>query len=307
VPKFTTGVEHIDNPTFGRWRNQHFARDNPERPFWHLQGGALIIRRSAYEAVGGFSTAVAQDHTDMELSYYLESCGYELAAIPDVYAITTKTRPSMYTLLNEQALLAHPLTRVSAKRYDELVARQVKHCNLCDWQGHDFDWTGGAARCPACGSTPFARSALRYLSQSSLLQQRPKVVGLGDLNPLKKANADVLRDFTVLEISPNAALERLNEALAHSRSSLVILDHLAWPVDALRPAAAVFARHLQAGGRCVVGESSGVASFAEETLLGAMNHEGIALEEVGYVSQCVGYDSFAIGAAGFPRPQGYLA
>lgn len=301
VPKFTTGAEHIDNPTFSRWRNQHFALDNPQRPFWHLQGGALIIRRSAYEAVGGFSTAVPQDHTDMELSYYLESCGYELAAIPDIYAITTKTRPSMHTLLNEQALLAHPLTRTSAKRYDELVARQVKHCNLCDWQGQDFDWNGGMAHCPACGSTPFARSAQRYLSQSSLLQQRPKVIGFGDLGHLKKTNAELLRDFSVIEVSPSAALEQLNDALARSRSCLVIFDHLAWPAGELRPAAAAFARHLEAGGRCIVGES------LENTLLGAMNDEGIMLEEVGYVSRCVAYDPYAIAAAGFPRPQGYLA
>src|SRR6185436_5771022 len=81
--KFKTGAEHVCDPMFERWRNQHFAHDNPQRPFGHLHCGALIIRRSAYEAVGGFSTAVPQDHTDMELSYYLESCGYELAAIPD--------------------------------------------------------------------------------------------------------------------------------------------------------------------------------------------------------------------------------
>jgi hypothetical protein len=187
------------------------------------------------------------------------------------------------------------------------VARQVKHCNLCDWQGQDFDCSAGPPRCPACGSTPFARSALRYLSQSSLLQQRPKVVGFGDLNPLKKASADVLRDFTVFEVSPKAALDKLSEALARSKSSLVILDHIAWPADALRPAAVAFARHLQTGGRCVVGESSGVTSPSAGTLLRAMGEEGIALEEVGYISRCVAYDPRAIGAAGFPRPQGRLA
>jgi hypothetical protein len=148
---------------------------------------------------------------------------------------------------------------------------------------------------------------MRYLSRSNLLQQRPKVIGIGDLNPLKVANADFLQDFTVLEIGPNALLEKLNEAVARSGSSLVILDHLAWPADALRPAAAAFARHLQAGGRCVVGECSGVTSLGEDSLLGAMNEEGIALDEVGYVSRCVAYDWHAIGAAGFPRPQGRVA
>src|SRR5690606_8770362 len=60
LPKYTLGSELIKHPDFSKFRNQHYARDNPDKVFTHVQGGAFILRRSIVESHGGFSLALPQ-------------------------------------------------------------------------------------------------------------------------------------------------------------------------------------------------------------------------------------------------------
>ena len=151
----------------------------------HLQGGLLIIRRSTYEKLGGFSDAVPHNGTDIEYSYYLESSGAELLDIPNIYSISSKTWPGAGTLIDEETMAMHALTSAKGAAYTALNVEKRAHCNLCDWQGDSFE--DGDLRCPACGSQPFHRSAMRHMSLSGMLQLRPRVVCLDAGEPLVKA------------------------------------------------------------------------------------------------------------------------
>ena len=46
----------------------------------------MVIRRAMFDEIGGFSHKVPHQHTDVEYSYYVESCGWELGDIAGVAA-----------------------------------------------------------------------------------------------------------------------------------------------------------------------------------------------------------------------------
>ena len=77
-PNYLTGSDYKNIPVFSEFRNQQFAFENPDRVFKHVQGGLFIIRRRMFEEIGGFSQAVPHNHTDVEYSFYVESCGWKL-------------------------------------------------------------------------------------------------------------------------------------------------------------------------------------------------------------------------------------
>lgn len=161
MPRFTLGAELATHLKFANFRNPAFARNNPERPFQHVQGGIFILDREVWAETGGFSDVLVQDMMDVEYSYFLESEGYRLGTVPGVAALTVKTLPKLDAILDETTLIAHPLTpaQVQAK-LDPLQDPAATRCNLCDSSARlDQDGT-----CPACGSTGFGRRVYQILA-----------------------------------------------------------------------------------------------------------------------------------------------
>lgn len=300
IAKHMTGAEYLDYPGFEKWRNPEFARSQQSRRFRHLQGGVLIIRRTAYESVGGFSEALPQGGTDLEYSYYLESCGYELAAIPGVYSITTKTQPAIHTLVDDNTLLAHPLTPDLAERFDRVVARTVKHCNVCDWLGVAFEIDSKErAVCPSCRSTPFARTAMRRLSISGELQRRPNVVYVGDGGPLKKALKRLCPDFRIVPAGEFDAAAMAGFAdQARESPGVLLIDHAKWPPRSLALCADLIIRHVNGGGHCVVGEALSVGP-ADDTFAELLTAAGMEVEDLAYLGRCGGFDTLPVLGLGF--------
>jgi glycosyltransferase involved in cell wall biosynthesis/GT2 family glycosyltransferase len=168
--------------TFPHFRNPDFASRNAERIFGHVQGGFFVIRRAMYEQIGGFSEAVPHNHTDVEYSYYAESCGWTLGTVPGVMALYNKTRPALLHRVDEHHHALHPPTLDQLPALDRIAKAEVKHCNLCGTSSPRFLPPEDEATCPHCGSDRLARTVFRALADSTLLYRRLAALAI-DLPP----------------------------------------------------------------------------------------------------------------------------
>ncbi len=163
LPRFTLGREIVGHPDFARFRNQEFAKRNPDWVFTHVQGGVYIIRRSVIGRHGGFSEQTPQNNMDVEFSYFLESQGEELGAIGEVASLTVKTLPTLSAVLDEHTVVAHPLTLETARGLlDTRRNGRRACCNVCNAESASI--LEDAGTCARCGSTPFGRSVFQRLA-----------------------------------------------------------------------------------------------------------------------------------------------
>lgn len=174
--QYPTGVAE-----FPRFRNQAFATDNGERRFGHVQGGFFGVRRRMYEQIGGFSNEVPHAYTDVEYSFYVESRGWRLGSAPGMLVLFNKTRPGIFSRVDDSVAAIHPPTLDDLPVLDQVTTGNGSYCNLCAWHGATF--VGGEqALCGACGSTPADRTLYRYLAESTLTYRQ--LPGLAvDLGP----------------------------------------------------------------------------------------------------------------------------
>ncbi len=178
-PNYLSGAEYPNSiPLFQKFRNRTFATDNPDRRFRHVQGGFFVIRRAMYDAIGGFSDEVPHSYTDVEYSYYAESAGWKLGTPPRLLALFNKTRPGLFSRIDESVAATHPPRLEDLPLLDRIAHGQIAYCNLCGWHGEAFDMHGGIAICGACGSRPADRSLHRYLAESMLTYRRLPALGI---------------------------------------------------------------------------------------------------------------------------------
>lgn len=163
---------------FDKFRNTEFAEKNPDRPFAHIQGGFFAMRRKTYDEIGGFSPDVFHDYTDVEYSYYVESCGWELGEVPGLMALFNKTRPGLGARVDEHHSAMHPPFLQDLPWLDAVARREVRRCNVCETQGRSFKGGDTVAICKRCGSTRRARSLHRVLAESILLYRRLPALGV---------------------------------------------------------------------------------------------------------------------------------
>jgi len=125
-----------------------------------------------YEAIGGFSETVPHNHTDVEYSYYAESCGWELGHIPEALALYNKTRPDLTARLTESVEAVHPGSPMLAPLLESVVRVEQNFCNVC---GSVVSFTTDEATgqiCPLCAANSFHRSLYRFLAESTLTYRR---------------------------------------------------------------------------------------------------------------------------------------
>ena len=180
APNYLHGSQYPSGiPEFPRFRNPQFAQAHPERRFAHVQGGLFAIRRRMFDAIGGFSEAVPHGYTDVEYSYFAESCGWKLGAIPSLRSLFHKTRPGLWSRIDESVAAVHPPKLDDLRLLDRVVRRDVALCNLCGWHGDDFATSGELPACPQCGSVPADRSLFRLLADSTLTFRQLPATGIG--------------------------------------------------------------------------------------------------------------------------------
>jgi hypothetical protein len=298
LPYYRNGREYVGYPGFEQWRSQDFAKRNPERRFRHVQGGILAIRRSAYDKIGGFSELVAHDGTDIEYCYYVESRGYELLDIPNLYSVTKKTWPGPATLVDENALVMHALTASQADSYTRLADRDAVRCNCCGWQGAIYP-AALAGKCPQCGSLPFERTALRQLSLAGVLQRRPHIVCVTGGTALRDVLA-ALCAVSLIGIDEGGSLEgemevALAEAMTAASQTIFVIDHaVALGMSAMDQLAAF----IGLGGRAIVAETAGQPGSS--CLVAGLVARDLAVDEIHSASNALQLDVGLVVAIGFP-------
>lgn len=171
-PTYLTGSTYNSIFVFPDFRNTEFALNNPERVFRHVQGGLFVVRREMYDAIGGFSEKVPHYYTDVEYSFYVESCGWKLGQIPGVLALYNKSRPGIYSRLTEDVRAIHPPLLEEAAKVGKIANGEGALCCLCEWYGERFVEQGDQLACPDCGSLPAHRSLWRFLAESTLTYRR---------------------------------------------------------------------------------------------------------------------------------------
>ncbi|MFK7957304.1 MAG: glycosyltransferase [Lysobacterales bacterium] len=175
-PTYLTGEGYTKLELFSKFRNPSFATDNPDREFCHVQGGLFGIRRTMFEDIGGFSEAVPHAMTDVEYSYYVESCGWKLGEMPGIISLYNKTRPTLFARIEESIKSVHPPTLEQLPLLDSIAAGCTRFCPVCEWSGEEFD---GHGECPQCGSAGHHRQLLRWLAESTLTYRRLPALWVG--------------------------------------------------------------------------------------------------------------------------------
>jgi len=176
-PTYLTGKDYPKGISlFDKFRNRNFASENRERIFGHIQGGLFAMRRTMIDKIGGFSSEVPHDYTDVEYSYYAESCGWQLVETPQVMALFNKSRPTLSQRFDETIIVAHPCMLDELATFDRVRSGELQHCNICNWFGAGFDARG---ICPDCRSGPADRSLYRWLSESPFMYRRLAALAAG--------------------------------------------------------------------------------------------------------------------------------
>lgn len=161
-PKMCTIRSYKESDIFTKFRNKNYI-DNIEEPIRFVQGGIYILRMSAFKKVGGFSKEFPQGHMDVEYSYYLRSCGYDIGRIDGVYAGTVKTLPKPLDFVNDASVAVHPYNYEALKRMDKTISDGGNICNICNYQGKFADGV-----CPQCGSTGSDRCLYQYIGENMI-------------------------------------------------------------------------------------------------------------------------------------------
>src|SRR5690606_17513149 len=106
-----------------------------------------------------------------------ESRGWQLGSAPGLLSLYNKTRPGIFSRLDEHVGAIHPPRLEDLRQVDAIAAGTSRHCNVCEWSGAAFD--GDGALCPECGSEPADRTLYRFLAESMLTYRRLPALGLG--------------------------------------------------------------------------------------------------------------------------------
>jgi len=174
-PSYLHGRDYPEGvPEWANFRNQSFAVRNPDRMFCHVQGGFFAMRRAMLDEIGGFSDDVPHSYTDVEFSYYVESCGWKLGEIPHILSLFNKTRPNIEARYDELIYATHPPMMGDRTWIDAIAGRKVRACNLCKATWARADQTD---RCKGCGATDLDRTLYKALAESQLMYRRLPALG----------------------------------------------------------------------------------------------------------------------------------
>ncbi len=294
-PTYLTGnMYQTGIPLFTKFRNREFASANKDRTFAHVQGGLFGIRRSMMDAIGGFSTDVPHDYTDVEYSYYVESCGWKLVQTPGVLALFNKSRPTLSQRFDESIVVAHPVELNQIATFDALRAGRLRHCNICDWYGGSFTEQD---ECPSCSSQPRDRTIFRWLSDGPYMYRRLPAVAIGISGRLEKVWAEQFQGPRLTTASFLRTLReegRLKNADAALRVAL--LRDLEMSQEQLASVTQEISRVMKPGAP-ILFQFGGLScrSEMEKAVVAAMKQAGFAARvPVRYMSAAVRFEDSAV-------------
>ncbi len=168
---------------FEHFRNKSYQQMNMDKKFFHIQGGAFAINRDMFRTIGGFNHKTPHAYTDVEYSYFAESENWKLCNNKSTLSLYEKSRPNIYSRINEQVSLLHPGTLKDLDLLDKIAHSRVNICNICEWSGI-YD---KKKICPKCNSYPIERSLFRQIAESDLSFRGLDLLLIGDVGYLEEA------------------------------------------------------------------------------------------------------------------------
>lgn len=227
LPKFTLGRELETHPDFTKFRNPNFAKNNPGRPFRHVQGGVFVIRRDTFERHGWYNELLPQNMMDVEFSYFLESRGAELGDISELRSISIKTLPQLASIVDESTVIAHPLSTKNVRSVlDRASLKHAHKCNLCGSENLRHSALEAQEEtgliCETCRSTPFGRSVGQMIAHDHRTHRGASCVCLSSDPGLQRFLSDRLFKLVPHYHNPLTLLESQCNTLRVAQ--LIILD-----------------------------------------------------------------------------------
>ncbi|GAB4318005.1 MAG: hypothetical protein Kow0019_19380 [Methanobacteriaceae archaeon] len=213
-PSYYDGKTYKKQPFFKKFRNKEYVINKDNVKFRHVQGGAYILRKEAYNQCGGFNSLLPQDHMDVEYSYYLESMGWKLGKINEWISITKKTRPDIYAFLDEYTSLVHPL---KVEELSQIKDMALKHCNICKGK-----IIGNI--CQSCNSDNSERTIYRIVGLSDKIHRSLKCTLLLKHNTLHKTLGKLFK--LTKKYSTKSINEDVEEILKNLEQTDVLITNI---------------------------------------------------------------------------------
>lgn len=163
-PKWLTASEYEKNDWFKEFRNQKYAQKNPNKPMKHVQGGLFILRKDVIKDEPFYATP--HHYMDVELSYYLESLGYQLTDIPEIVALTVLTLPKLTAYLNEDTCAVHPVVTDNEFYLIDQCIQRKDYCNITGTVTSTTSKNMLQGATYKTGTTQFSRTVYQFLGKS---------------------------------------------------------------------------------------------------------------------------------------------
>ena len=219
-PSYLYGKQYANGVAeFPNFRNKDFAEKNGDRKFFHVQGGFFVLRRAMYDEIGGYSQKVPHNYTDVEYSYYVESCKWEIGSIPNILALYNKTCPDIYSRIDENISAIHPPTLQELSLLDNIVQKKVVFCNLCRWYGEKFDINNS---CLQCESAPKDRTLYRFIAETDLTYQRHPSIAINLGSAIKTFWAEQFQGC-IFDMTNDSYVSDTNSMLNYAASSMRLI------------------------------------------------------------------------------------
>jgi glycosyltransferase involved in cell wall biosynthesis len=262
-PAYATGRDYtVVLPEWKHFRRQDYVEGRLDDSFAHVQGGFYVLRMAMAREIGFFNPAIVHNYMDVEYSYFVEACGWELGELPFADIRHTNTRPAIEGYRPHKSVY-HPLTLDTVVEFDRAKAEYAQYgraCGMCGWTGTQFQpmvaprYRREEASCPKCGSLERHRALFEYLKLTADLSGR-RVLDIAPVRIFKSLLTSMGARYFSADFDENRGAVRMDLCRAPFASGsfdVILCFHVLEHIKDDRAAIDEVIRLLAPGGRAYV-------------------------------------------------------
>ncbi len=262
-PAYATGrLYKIKLPVWHTFRRKDYVETRLDDEFAHVQGGFFILRMEVARRIGFFNPAILHNYIDVEYSYYVEACGFELGELPcaDIRHINTLPRIEGYRPYKRAY---HPLTLAVVNEFEKSrrsYAEAGRKCGTCGWEGTAFRtmvaprYRREEAICPQCGSLERHRALYEYLRLLGGLEGK-LVLDIAPVPIFERLFKEMGARYVSADLESGRGQIRMNlcaSPFGRDKFDLIICYHVLEHIPDDLTAIAEIRRMLKPGGRAYI-------------------------------------------------------
>lgn len=262
-PAYATGRGYKTAiPVWDRFRRQDYVETRLDDEFAHVQGGFYILRMSMAREIGFLNPAIRHNYIDVEYSYFIEACGWELGELPMADIRHSTTIPAIEGY-RPHVSIYHPLTLERVDAFEQAkaaYAREGRVCSVCGWRGARFTpmvaprYRREEASCPRCGSLERHRALIEYLRLTGDLEGR-RVLDIAPVHVFRKLLTDMGARYFSADFDENRGAVQMDLCAAPFASEsfdVILCFHVLEHIRDDRAAIEEIIRLLAPGGRAYI-------------------------------------------------------